>query len=145
MASVLLSSITGSSGSLRLGTVSAFSANQYLGVGGIELTATDISSKTTVINATGKFAFCALSITDSGTGGNLFLSITIDGTAKCTDLDTGSALAGYILHGAHSGSTTAAQLVTQGAPIIVNSNITIALQKTGATNSSIRAILIPLE
>jgi hypothetical protein len=142
MASVLLSSITGggSGGGLRIAPTTAFSITTNLGLGGISLTSTDISTKALVLNSTGKFALSQISVSSSGGGGNAFFSMEIDGTAICTDLDTGTTAAEVMLWGQNDGAGNP----TKTTPIIINSSIKIWLQKTGATTAAIQFHLIPL-
>lgn len=143
MPSQLLSSIAGNAGGggIRIAATTSFSEAFNMGLGGVQLTSTDISTKALVLNSTGKFAVSQISVSASGTGGNLFVSLEIDGTTICTDLDTGTTAAQVIIHGENNGGGNP----TKTTPLLVDSNIKVWLQKTGATTASIQFHLIPLE
>lgn len=142
MPSQLLSSITSASGSggIRIAPTTSFSTAFNLGIGGVQLTSTDISTKALVLNATGKYALSQISVSASGTGGNMFVSIEIDGVAICTDLDTANTAAQIILWGENDGAGNP----TKTTPIIVDTNVKVWLQKTGATAASIQFHLMPI-
>lgn len=140
MASVLLSSITGggSGGGLRIAPTTSYT--QGNGLGSFTTVGLDISTKALVLDADGKYALSSASIGSSGTGGNLFISIEIDSVAICTDLNTGHTNANTLIW----GLTDSAGNFEKSTPLLINSNIKIWLQKTGATSSSLVLDLIPL-
>lgn len=142
MPSQLLSSIAGNAGGggIKIAATTSFSPAFNMGLGGIQLTSTDISTKALVLNSTGKFALSQISVSGSGTGGNLFVSLEIDGTTICTDLDTGSTATPLVVWGQPDGANP-----SKTTPLLIDSNVKVWLQKTGATTASIQFHLIPLE
>lgn len=137
MADVPFSSIfdSGSKAGIRLAPLSAPVGAGLLGE---NLTySNNISTKTLVLDATGAYALSRLYVANSGTGGNMFLSMEIDGVAIATDMDLGISSALIYIYTDGGANKT--------VPIIINKNIKIWLQKTGATAATLNLNLLPLE
>jgi len=134
----LLNSITGggAGGGLSIAPTTSY-YNSNGGLGGVRVLNLDVSTKALVLDATGRFALSFMEIDSSGTGGNLFISIEIDGVTICADLDTLSTAIATPIYGSSNND-----LIN---PIIIDSNIKVWLQKTGATTALTNYNLLPLE
>jgi hypothetical protein len=114
----------------------------------VVITGVDITSKTLIVDLEGKFALNGAAIINSGFGGNLILSIEVDGRVLMEDLDTGASGANHAIFAAAGNATTLnSQMsgLSGFATIECDQSIKIWMQKTGASNAGIQYNAIALE